>query len=132
MTNLETPITSPEHTQSTKKATKMQFMVELTHSPGTCIASPGSTDREYHAELLGEIHQIAYKHRVDIVTGWAFPIGHKLWYVVSAKDAQDVTDTFFSIGVHRWNTVQIHPVLDHKTFKSKVLDEISGRVDISA
>ena len=132
MTTLETPLASPEHTRSATKATKMQFMVELTHSPETCIGSPSSSDREHHAELLGEIHQIAYKHGVDIVNGWAFPIGHKLWYVVSARDAQDVTDTFFSAGVHRWNTVQIHPVLDHNAFKAKVLDEITGPVEISA
>ncbi|MBT3994345.1 MAG: hypothetical protein HOF01_00945 [Chloroflexi bacterium] len=110
----------------------MQFMVELTHSPETCIASPGSSDREHHAELLGEIQQTAYEHGIELTNGWAFPIGHKLWYVVSASDAQDVTDTFFAAGVHRWNTVQIHPVLDHKTFKTKVLDGISGRVEISA
>ena len=132
MTNPEMPLTSPKHSRSATKATKMQFMVELTHSPETCIASPGSSDRERHAELLGEIQQTAYEHGIELTNGWAFPIGHKLWYVVSASDAQDVTDTFFAAGVHRWNTVQIHPVLDHKTFKTKVLDGISGRVEISA
>lgn len=132
MTTLETPLTSPEQTRSVTKATKMQFMVELTHSPETCITAPGSSDREHHAELLSALHQTAYKHEVDVVNGWSFPIGHKMWYVVSARDAQNVTDTFFATGVHLWNTVQIHPVLDHQAFKTKVLDKITGSTELSA
>ena len=66
---------------------------------------------------------------VKIVGGWAFPIGHKLWYVVEASGSHAVAELLFAVRVHSWNTVDIHPVLPHDTFAEDVLKPLTPGVD---
>lgn len=100
----------------------MLFMVELSHGPETCIAAkndPGSSQ----GRLLSELTDIAREHDAEIVGGWSFPVGHRLWYVVEAQDAHAVSNLFFAAQTHHWNTVDINPVIDHETFRRTVLNQ---------
>lgn len=99
----------------------MLFMVELSHGPEACVAGKRHASENY-AQLLAELHETAVEHRADVVGGWAFPVGHKLWYVVNAEESQSVADLFFASGLHQLNTIQINPVLDHDAFTGWMLD----------
>jgi len=109
----------------------MQFMVELIHGPETCIAGRKG-EAAHHAEMMAGLRDIAREHNLEVVEGWAFPVGHRLWYVVESKDSQSVADAFFAADVHQWNTVQIHPVLNHATFTETVLKPIIGNVELAS
>ncbi len=98
----------------------MLFMVELVHGPDKCpavhpVIAAGS------ASHLAGLEQTASEHGARIVGGWSFPVGHKLWYVVEADDSSAVSDLFFAAQAHHWSTVTINPVIDHETFKERVL-----------
>ena len=105
-------------------------MVELNHSPESCITGKHQTSTN-HAELLAGIREIAFEHGIKVVDGWAFPVGHRLWYVVEATESQAASDLLFAAGLHHWNTVQIHPVLNHETFVETVLSQISSEVELA-
>jgi hypothetical protein len=94
---------------------EMLFMVELNHGPETCVAGKQHASENY-AELLDGLRGAAAEYGADVVGGWAFPVGHKLWYVVDAEESQTVADLFFASGLHQLNTIQINPVLDHDAF----------------
>lgn len=96
-------------------------MVELNHSPETCIvARDGSSHLD--AESLRDLREIAIEHGAYIVDGWAFPVGHQLWYVVDAPESHIAADVFSASRAYRWNTVRINPVMNHDSFSRKVLD----------
>jgi hypothetical protein len=99
----------------------MLFMVELNHGPESCVAGRPHASENY-AKLLVGLHETAAEHSVDVVGGWAFPVGHKLWYVVKAEESQTVADVFFAAGLHKLNTIQIHPVLEHDAFTGWIMD----------
>jgi hypothetical protein len=111
-----------------KQGSKNQFMVELEHEPETCVAS-GRSDVQRNAKLLIDLRERADDYDVKIVGGWAFPIGHKLWYVVEASGSHAVAELLFAVRVHSWNTVDIHPVLPHDTFAEDVLKPLTPGVD---
>lgn len=95
-------------------------MVELNHGPETCVAGKHHESERY-AKLLAGLHETAAELGVDVIGGWGFPIGHKLWYVVDAEESHVVADVFFAAGLHQLNSVQINPVLDHDAFKGWIL-----------
>jgi len=101
-------------------------MVELNHRPETCILA-NYRPEDNCAGRLSKIRETAGKYGARVVDGWVFPIGHRLWYVIEAHDAESVTDLCTDSGVHIWNTVSISPVLDHDRFRTKVLDEVTGK-----
>lgn len=109
----------------------MQFMVELTHGPDTCIAG-NNPNAPHYAELVADIRLAASDNNIEVVDGWSFPIGHRLWYVVEADDPQSITNVFFAAKVHHWNTVQIHPVLNHAAFTETVLMPIISKADLAS
>jgi hypothetical protein len=47
--------------------------------------------------------------------------------VIDAPDSHVAADVFFALGVHKWNTVTINPVLDHDTFSREVLGATSKK-----
>ncbi len=100
----------------------MLFMVELTHGPETCIAAE-SVPESSRSRLLSELTSLAVEYGAEIVGGWSFPVGHRLWYVVEAADAHTVSSLFFAAQTHHWNTVEINPVIDHETFRRTILNQ---------
>ena len=105
-------------------------MVELNHSPETCVAGRHDASENY-AKSLDGLRETAAKHSVDVVGGWAFPVGHRLWYVVNAEESQTVVDLFFAAGLHKLNTIQIHPVLDHDAFRGWILDSADQTTELA-
>ncbi|HIF72318.1 MAG TPA: hypothetical protein EYQ61_07180 [Dehalococcoidia bacterium] len=102
----------------------MLFMVELKHSPETCITARDRSSSEMDAKQLHVLREIAAKHGAMVVDGWSFPVGHQLWYVIDAKESHAVGDVFFESGAFRWNTVTINPVMNHDSFIRNVLEPI--------
>ncbi|MBN4064597.1 hypothetical protein JYU04_02560 [Dehalococcoides mccartyi] len=108
----------------------MLFMVELKHSPETCIAARDGSAAEMDAKQLRELQQIAANHDATVIDGWSFPIGHQLWYVIDAPESHAVADIFFKSRAFRWNTVTINPVMNHDSFVRHVLNPIADGEDI--
>ena len=106
------------------------FMVELHHEPETCISS-GYGDTESNALHLMRIGDAAKELGAELVGGWAFPIGHRQWYVVKATDAHVVAELVRITNLHLWNTITVNPVLDHDMFSEKILGKIA-RQEVSA
>jgi hypothetical protein len=102
----------------------MLFMVELKHSPETCIAAR-EKNADLDAQQFRELREIAVKHDSRIVDGWSFPVGHQLWYVIDAPESHIVADVFFKSRAFRWNTVTINPVMNHDSFTRHVLNPIA-------
>ncbi len=102
----------------------MLFMVEATHRPETCIAARGSAARA-DADQLAELMDPSFRGQSRVISSWAYPIGHRLWFVVESPDAHSVAELFRAAGVHGWNTIGIHPILDNQEFKRTVLDGIT-------
>ncbi|MFP6569016.1 MAG: DUF3303 family protein [Dehalococcoidia bacterium] len=94
------------------------YMAELMHGPETCVAA--NPDRE-RAGLLADLPEISRANGVNFVGGWAFPVGHRQWYVFEAEDAHAVSKVLFAAKTHHWNGIDIHPVTDFESFKSTVL-----------
>ena len=94
----------------------MQFMMELVHGPTTCIAAHNHRDDEI-VRSLANIKEIAAGHGARVVGGWAFPVGHRMWYVIEASAAETVATIAQEMKLHTWQTVDIHPVLEHSDFK---------------
>jgi len=103
----------------------MLFMVELKHSPETCIAARDGASAELDAIRMRELIEIAAKHGATVVDGWSFPIGHQLWYVIDAPESHAVANVFFESRAFRWNTVTINPVMNHDSFIRHVLTPIA-------
>jgi len=103
----------------------MLYMVELNHSPETCIAARDHSSAERDAKQLRILRDIATKHGATIIDGWSFPVGHQLWYVVDASESHAVGDIFFESGAFKWNTVTINPVMNHDSFIRNVLNPIA-------
>jgi len=99
------------------------YMVELNHEPETCIAS-GYGDTESNARLLMKIGESARELGAELVGGWAFPVGHRQWYVVRADDAHVVAELIRVTNLHLWNTISVNPVLDHDGFSTKILGKV--------
>ena len=108
----------------------MLFMVELDHDPESCVAGKHEASENY-AKLLAGVRGTAAEHSVDVVGGWAFPVGHKLWYVVNAEESHVVADMFLASGLHRVNTIQIHPVLDDDAFTGWILDSANATTELA-
>lgn len=104
----------------------MLYMTELEHGPDTCIAAKNDLDTPT-VYLLAELKEIALECGAEIVGGWAFPIGHRLWYIVEAPDAHTVANVFHAAQAHHWNTVNINPVIGHETFRRTFLGRGLGR-----
>jgi hypothetical protein len=109
----------------------MLFMVELKHSPETCIAAREPSSSELDAKQLRELREIAANHQATVIDGWSFPIGHQLWYVIDAPESHAVADVFFESRAFRWNTVTINPVMSHDSFIRNVLNPIADGEDAS-
>lgn len=101
----------------------MLFMVEATHGPETCISARGKAARA-DADHLAELMDTASSGQTRVVASWAYPVGHRMWFVVESPDAHPVAELFRTAGMHGWNTIGIHPVLDSREFKRMVLDGI--------
>jgi hypothetical protein len=99
-------------------------MVELKHSPETCIAAR-ENNADLDAQRFRELREIAAKHDSTVVDGWSFPVGHQLWYVIDAPESHLVADVFFESRAFRWNTVTINPVMNHDSFIKHVLNPIA-------
>jgi hypothetical protein len=98
-------------------------MVELNHEPETCIAS-GYGDTESNALNLMKISESAKELDAELVGGWAFPVGHRQWYVIKADDAHIVAELVRVTNLHLWNTITVNPVLDHDMFSEKILAKL--------
>lgn len=107
----------------------MLYMAELTHGPDTCVAAKNDLAGP-RVHLLAGLKEIASEHGAEIVNGWAFPIGHRMWYVVEAPNSHTVATVFQAAKAHHWNTLDIHPVMDHETFKETVLERIAAGVAV--
>ena len=99
-------------------------MVELKHSPETCIAAR-EKNADLDAQRFRELRDIAAKHGSTIVDGWSFPVGHQLWYVIDAPESHEVANVFYESRAFRWNTVTINPVMNHDSFIKHVLNPIA-------
>jgi hypothetical protein len=109
--------------ESTSSSSHSLFMVEIAHKPENCIAN-GSIESKSNAALLKGLHESAAQLGATIVDGWAFPIGHRLWYVVKAENAHIAAKIFGERRVHTWNTITVNPVLDHESFGREIIDPI--------
>jgi hypothetical protein len=103
-------------------------MVELKHEPENCFASQNQLS-QVDSSALGDVGNIAEKRGARLVNGWAFPVGHQLWYVIDAPQSHIVADVFFEANAHKWNTVTINPVMDHDTFGREILGSVKHEVD---
>ncbi len=103
----------------------MLYMTELTHGPDTCITAPNEY-AQLRARLIAGIKELAAEQGAEIVNGWSFPAGHRMWYVVEAPDSHTVASVFRDARTHHWNTVSIDPVIDFAEFKETVLGPLIG------
>ena len=130
MTTALIPVDLDNLVLSFERKESVQFMVELNHSPENCITGKRQTSTN-HTELPAGIREISFEHGIKVVDGWAFSVGHRLWYVLKATESQAVSDRFFTDGLQHWNTVQTHPVLNHKTSVETLLSQISSEVELA-
>jgi hypothetical protein len=112
-----------ERGDESKANAQALYMVELNHEPETCIAS-GYGNTESNASLLMKISESAKDLGAELVGGWAFPVGHRQWYVVKADDAHVVAEVIRVTNLHLWNTISVNPVLDHDGFSTKILSKL--------